>query len=101
MTRYTVNWMLGAQNHLAQLWIEAPDRDVVTAAANRIDRELAEDPDIKGRPLREGLRSFDVSPLRVLYLVKEMDRIVDVVSVRRIDSPSPPLLGNGPPPNTG
>ncbi|MBI1917542.1 MAG: type II toxin-antitoxin system RelE/ParE family toxin [Planctomycetes bacterium] len=101
MTRYTVNWKLGAQNHLAQLWIEAPDRDVVTAAANQIDNELAEDPDTKGRPLREGLRSLDISPLRVLYEVNEMDRIVHVYSVRRIAPPSPPQLGNGEPPPTG
>jgi hypothetical protein len=100
MTRYTVIWKLGAQNHLAQLWIEAPDREVVTAAANQIDNELAEDPDLKGSPLREGLRSFDISPLRVLYEVNEMDRIVDVYSVRRIHPPSPPRLGNGEPPST-
>src|SRR5438046_2858549 len=98
MTRYIVNWMLGAQNHLAQLWIEASDRDVVTASANQIDDELAEDPDIKGEPLREGLRSLTISPLRVLYLVKEMDRIVDVIGVRRIHPPSAPQLSNGEPP---
>ena len=101
MTHYTVNWKLGAQNHLAQLWIEAPDRDVVTASANRIDEELANDPDLKGRLLREGLRSLDISPLRVLYEVNVLGRIVDVYSVRRIAPPSPPQLGNGEPPPTG
>ena len=52
-------------------------------------------------PLREGLRSLTISPLRVLYLVKEMDRIVDVIGVRRIHPPSPPQLSNGEPPLTG
>ena len=34
---YTVVWKTSAEEELAQLWIQAPDRAAVTQAANRID----------------------------------------------------------------
>jgi hypothetical protein len=43
MTRYTVVWHGSAQDELAELWIKAPDRNAVTAAAHLIDVELSQD----------------------------------------------------------
>jgi hypothetical protein len=93
MTRYTVVWAQQAIDQLAQLWMEGTDRSEVAEAGNAIDRELAVDPGSKGSEVREGLRSLDVPPLRVLFTVEEQDRLVKVLLVRR--QPGPPTTTNG------
>jgi plasmid stabilization system protein ParE len=99
MKRYTVTWLESARAHLAQIWVDASDRQAVTAAANTIDTDLARDPGNKGTAVSEGLRSLYVPPLHVLYSVREPDCLVEVASVRRDDKPSatPPANGNGQP----
>ncbi len=82
MTRYTVTWLQGAQDHLASLWMQRPDRKRITQAANAVDQELAADPMSKGQPASEGLRTLHVPPLHVLFSVREPDRMVEVASVR-------------------
>lgn len=84
MTRYTVVWVEGAQDDLAELWLNAADRNAVTAAAHAIDRELAEDAPVKGKELSEGLRSLFAAPLKAIFTVREDDRIAEVVRVRSI-----------------
>ena len=83
MIRYTVVWVEDAQDELAELWTAATDRDAVTTATHAIDKELAEDPENKGVELSEGLRALYQFPLRVLFLVRDEDRIVDVLRVKR------------------
>ena len=84
MTRYTVVWVQSAQAELADLWLSAPDRNATTAAAHAIDQELAVDASAAGAELREGLRALFAPPLRVLFTVREDDRIVEVLRVRRL-----------------
>jgi hypothetical protein len=43
MTRFTVVWHEGAHEELAEVWINARDRNAVTAAAHLIDVELSQD----------------------------------------------------------
>jgi hypothetical protein len=43
MTRYTVVWPKGTEDEMAELWIAAPDRDAIAAAADSIDVQLSED----------------------------------------------------------
>lgn len=95
MTRYTVTWLKGAQNHLAQIWTDATDRQAITRAANTIDTELAADPENKGTPFAEGLKSLVIPPLYVLFSVSEPDRLVEVASVRLEPSPSAGSQTNG------
>jgi len=95
MTRYIVTWIESAQAELAQIWIDASDRQAVTAATHAIDKELVEDAATKGSELREGLRELSVSPLRVLFIVREEDRLVEVSKVRYLPSPPPPPRENG------
>jgi hypothetical protein len=95
MTRYTVTWLQSVQSHLAQLYLDAPDPQAVTDAANAIDVLLATDPISKGTPLKEGPFSLDVPPLRVLYSVSEPDRLVEVASVRRLSVVASEPEGNG------
>jgi len=84
MIRYTVVWPAGAEDELAELWVAAPDRDAITAAANSIDLELSADSTTKGTELSEGLRALFAPPLRVLFAVREDDRVVEVLRVRRL-----------------
>lgn len=84
MIRYTVVWPGGAQDELAELWIAASDRSAVAAAANDIDVELSEDAAAKGEQLSEGLRALFAPPLRVLFAVREDDRVVEVLRVRHL-----------------
>jgi hypothetical protein len=84
MTRYTLVWHASAQDELAQLWINARDRNAVTTAAHVIDVELSQDAATKGVEVGEGLRAFFAPPLRVLFTVDEGDRVVEVVRVRRL-----------------
>ncbi|HLN31606.1 MAG TPA: hypothetical protein VK395_27945 [Gemmataceae bacterium] len=96
MIRYTVTWLEGAQNSLAQIWMDAQVRREVASAADSIDRELAKDPANKGTALSEGLRSLCVPPLHVLFSVSEPDRVVEVASVRiNIPPPKSDEEGNG------
>jgi hypothetical protein len=62
----------------------AADRGAVAAAANAIDIELSEDAGLKGIDLSEGLRILFAPPLRVLFTVREDDRVVEVLWVRRL-----------------
>jgi hypothetical protein len=84
MMRYTVVWPEETSNLLASLWLDAPDRNEVTAAVDRIDQLLAEDAPSRGFEVSEGLRALLVPPLRILYSVREADRIVEVYVVRRV-----------------
>jgi hypothetical protein len=80
--RYTVVTEKPAENQLARIWIQAPDRQAVADASNRIERELANDPDTKGVPL--GIfRTCTDDPLAVLYHVDPGDRMVRIIQVRR------------------
>lgn len=78
--KYTVLWNKDAERHLASLWTEAKNRQAVTDAANSIDRLLLHDPDT-GESSGDGTRILIVPPLGVLFAIKEMDRIVSVLTV--------------------
>lgn len=78
MTRFTVVWLPKARDELARIWVHTGDRDAVTAAANRIDRELRDDPQTKGQVVRGDLRKLVLHPLVVLFKIRDQDRLVEV-----------------------
>jgi hypothetical protein len=82
MSRNTVVWSAAELDQLAQVWMDANDRDAVTAAAADVDRKLTFNPEAKGESVHEGLRAIESQPLYVLYSVSEPDRLVRVVRVR-------------------
>lgn len=81
MTRYTVVWIESARDELAELWMSQPLRRSVAQASDEIDRELAEDASSKGWELRDGYRFLAVFPIKVLFRIREHDRIVEVLKV--------------------
>ena len=79
MTRFTVVWHHEAEDELARIWLESAHRQAVSAAANTIDTQLADDPDAQGTYLFAGLRLCEQPPLRVIYRVREKDRLASVL----------------------
>jgi hypothetical protein len=84
MTRYTVVWVKRVEDRLIDIWLAAQDRDAITAATHEIDAQLAVDPQFKGGELSEGMRYYEAEPLRVAFTVHMDDRIIEIVSVRRV-----------------
>ena len=76
---YDVDWD-AVEDDLANAWMNAPDRDAVSAAIHRIDERLERDPKTCGES-RGGIDGlvFD-DPVGVLFRVEEPNRVV-VLSV--------------------
>ena len=81
MTRYTVTWLESALDQLAGIWMESETPGEVNAASARVNELLASDAEKRGAELSEGLRVLQVGRLRVLFEVREDDRIVEVARV--------------------
>lgn len=79
---YTVVWLKSVHQEVGEIWLAASNRNAVTAASAEIDRELAVDAEVKGKPLSEGLRVYDAPPLRAVYSVDPENRLVEVCRIR-------------------
>jgi hypothetical protein len=79
--KYTVLWQPGAEQQLAEVWVEALDRPAATRAADAIDVRLGQDPARRGESRAAGRRILLVSPLGVLFRVEPDDRIARVLTV--------------------
>lgn len=81
--RYTVVWVKDAEEYLNWLWNECLDeRGAITAAANRLDRMLANDPERLARPIGS-MWMLTAEPLDVLVQIVPDDRMVRVLQVRK------------------
>ena len=78
---YTVLWKPAAQQELAQLWINAADRNALAAAADLIDALLKTDPQSQGESRHRDMRILICLPLVVNFKVSEPDRTVLVSDV--------------------
>jgi hypothetical protein len=81
--KFTVVWHPSAVDQLIALWLEAADRQAVTAAADEIDPALREDPILRGETLVATFRILVIEPLQVVYRVRDADRTVQILSLRR------------------
>jgi hypothetical protein len=79
--RFTVLWVPGAEQRLAELWLSSSERDAVTAASHIIDQNLQLDPLSQGESRPGGRRILFEAPLGVIYRVEEQDSIVRVLHV--------------------
>lgn len=75
-----MTWHPSTIQELAQIWLDAADRDAVTQATNAIDRSLAHDPGDKGVDFY-GDRLFVSIPLAVTFTVDDNDRVVQILQV--------------------
>ena len=46
--KYTVTWAKSAEDHLANLWLQAEDRESIRRASDELDALLAERPHLVG-----------------------------------------------------
>jgi hypothetical protein len=82
VTKFTVVWAREAQDQLAALWLDSSDRETITQASDEIDRALADEPSRQGFDVREGLRGLVAPPLFAIFVVKDADRVAEVLRVR-------------------
>ncbi len=81
--RYTLIWHASAQDDLLSLWLDGPDRQAVSEAANAIEATLRIDPVLRGETLTGSLRVLIIEPLQIIYRIIEVDRIVQILGLRR------------------
>jgi hypothetical protein len=79
--KYHVLWVPGAEQRLADLWLNATDRGAITKAPHAIDQRLRDDPLDDGESRPGGRRILFETPLAVLYRVIEQDMFVHVLHV--------------------
>lgn len=81
--KYSVRWREEASDELAAIWVEsAPtERREVTAAADAIDKALANRPIECGESRGDMRRIFYIKPLAVIFEVSEPDLTVNVLQV--------------------
>jgi hypothetical protein len=80
---WSVDWLPDADDALTNLWLAAPDRNAVTAAANQIERDLARNPHGVGESREGDTRIYIVPPLAVLSDADDARHEVLVWSVWR------------------
>ena len=81
--RYTVLWTPTAERDLAELWLDAADREAVRSAADTLDSLLRVDAHLRGESRYESLRVLHAAPLGVDFEVDEENGIVWVLRVWR------------------
>lgn len=89
---YTVKWHRRATRQLADAYLAALAAGrgaAVTAAAERIDRLLAVDPDIQGESRVGEYRFLFIAPLAVYFVVKPQRLQVVIRNVRYHDPRRP------------
>ena len=80
--RYTLVWIPDADDELARIWTDAPDKRAVADATNEIEHVLMRQPLTAGEPYDED-RCLVVAPLEVIYTVSPDDCMVRVLWVAR------------------
>ena len=87
MNHFEVKWETRAEMELARLWMNAKDKNSLSAAQYRIDLDLAQKPSAIGIHISEGLWKHWVSPLVVYFEIDSGTNVVKVTWVR-VDSNS-------------
>jgi hypothetical protein len=79
--RFTVVMSPVAEHQLAEIWLQANDRERVSHAFNRIESLLKSDAQSLGRLHPSGWRVISLLPLAVTFRVSDDDRLVTIMSV--------------------
>ncbi len=82
--KYTLIWKPAVEDRLAQLWIEATDRQAIASAADEIDRYLRTHPSSVGEARDALTRILIADPLAIIYEVNELDCMVYILGVWKI-----------------
>ena len=82
---FTVDWLPDAEEELADIWLRATDRDVVTQAAHALDLRLQDDPNDTGESRSSGRRIAFAFPRGILFRVLSDRQLAQVLHVWRIE----------------
>jgi hypothetical protein len=84
--KYSVRWREEASEELATIWLksDSSERRKITAAADAIDKALANRPIECGESRGAMRRIFYVEPLALVFQVSEPDWTVNVLQVWRV-----------------
>ena len=85
--KFTVVWSPAAESDLAKLWMASSQPASITAAADLLDRALADSADALGESRSGGRRIAFCVPLVIDFEFDEADRKAYVLAVREIKSP--------------
>jgi hypothetical protein len=85
MTRYTVTWWKAAADELAEIWLTGPDRTAIAQASHVIDQQLREHAGIWIERSAEEPYFINAAMLRAYFRVSEMDRLVEIFKVVRVN----------------
>ena len=77
---FTVMWRKQALDELAFVWMATAERQRLSDALSRIDAAIRLNPEIKGVDFY-GDRLLVVTPLAVVFMIRDEDRIVEVLQV--------------------
>ena len=77
--KYTVLWTPHAESQLTDIWLNARDQKTVSSAVNQIDFQLHSDALSLGESRESYRRIFHVPPIGVLYRVRPLDQVVEVL----------------------
>lgn len=80
---YRVRWAPVAEDELTSLWLGAVDRNIVTQAAQAIERRLSTNAENEGESRSARLRILFSAPLAATYEVEPRAREAYVVHVWR------------------
>jgi len=83
---FTVVYLQAASNHLATIWMNAPDRMAVTQAANALDVSLRNDPYACSQVFGDNSRIVVQHPLAMGFDVSDADCLVTVWAVWLLNS---------------
>lgn len=86
MSPYTLELTGDAEDHLAQIWMEAADRQTINDAERTIYAILVRDPVNAGTAVSEGLMRILNSPLVTYYSIDSERKHVVVDKVIRMES---------------
>jgi hypothetical protein len=81
-----MTWRGETKRKLADVWLASDDRRAISAAADRVDALLANNPELVGEEFY-GDFLIAVPPLSVVYSISTEDRVVEILDVyHRTDS---------------
>ena len=83
--KFSVLWTPAAERDLADIWLNAPDREAIRSAADTLDSLLRLDAHLRGESRHESLRILLAAPLGIDFDVDQENRTVWVLRVWRFE----------------
>ena len=79
--KFTVTWSRTAEETLTELWLGSRVASQITAASDRLDRDLTAHPLAIGESRTDDLRIAFHYPIAITFAVDQIDRKVLIVDV--------------------